>query len=604
MLEVTLITSENGIEKAFKLSQNSRLSLNENAVIEIQVKTEVSSSFEKPAVSIGDVPLDLMILEETDDDTLYTSKIHREFYKNQFFLNFFGESEVSIELEKSNLVMTFICDIAARKANAILAREMLDYLSLRVDDVVKLCFSRTKKGVSLSNRNVESSFTKLSLVAHLIKQVTQDLNLFLRDKSTKLNPETSLKEQAVSIGPESIHYVINNIDRLTKTTSEHANVRANHCYYYLPNLPSEQLVESTDTIENQQIHFFMVSVKKFLRDFKSELNNRVYLEQSAFENADYLNFDDVLSSFRFKILENKIKEIDGLITNVNYLSNFFEKTIPAKFNYTSKPKFTYYIKKTPHYNRLFELIYSWFKAPSPNLDGDQLLLGVKNLSKLYEYTSLLLLNDVIMQTTSASLYESKYINYCASGEVTVKARPDNSINNDYLYVKDNLTIRMCYEPLIYSHAYNEKPNTLVNISGKQNTKYPDFPHAYCPDFVLEISKDYWIEPVYIILDAKYTNLRNVKERYLQDLMVKYFFGVHKAKDDLSLGSSPIQAVIAIFPHTTYGNQVNNIGREYCLSGQTPVLPNVSGQLFTIRKTDSIERSLNNLINIVDLKYKS
>ncbi|MDE1317752.1 DUF2357 domain-containing protein [Vibrio aestuarianus] len=604
MLEVTLITSENGIEKAFKLSQNSRLSLHENAVIEIQVKTEVSSSFEKPTVSIGDVPLDLMVLEESDGDTIYTSKIHNEFYKNQLFLNFFGESEVSIELENSSLVMTFICDIAARKANAILAREMLDYLSLRVDDVVKLCFSRTKKGVSLSDRNVESSFTKLSLVSELVKQVTQDLNLFLRYKSTKLNPETNLKEQAVSIGPESIHYVLNNIDRLTKTTSEHANIRANHCYYYLPNLPSEQLVESTDTIENQQIHFFILSVKKFLRDFKCELNNTVSLDQNLFEDSDYLHFDDVLSNFRLKILKKKMREIDGLINNVNYLSNFFEKTIPAKFNYTSKPKFTYYIKKTPHYNRLFKLIYSWFKAPSPNLEGDQLLLGVKNLSKLYEYTSLLLLNDVIMQATSAILYEAKYINYSASGQVTNESRPDNDINNDYRYIKDNLTIRLCYEPLIYSHSYNKTPNTLVNISGKKNTKHPEFPHAYCPDFVLEISKDYWVEPVYVILDAKFTNRRNIKERYLQDLMSKYFFGIHKIKDDLSLGSSPIQAVIAIFPHSTYGVQVNNIGREYCLSGRTPVLPNISGQLFTIRKTDSIERSLNNLINIVDSRYGS
>lgn len=604
MLEVTLITSENGIEKSFKLNQSSRLSLNENAVVEIQVKTEVSFSFEKPSISIGDVPLELIVFEESDAYTIYTSKIYNEFYKNQLFLNYFGESEVSIELEKSNLVMTFICDIAARKANAILAREMLDYLSLRVDDVVKLCFSRTKKGVSLSDRDVESSLTKLSLVAQLVNQVTQDLNLFLRYRSTNLNPETSLKELAVSIGPDSINYVINNIDRLTKTTSEHANVRANHCYYYLPNLPSEQLVESTDTIENQQVHFFLVSVKKFLRDFKLELNNIVGSGGNTFVNADYLSFDDVLSNFRFKILKRKISEIDSLINSVNHLSNFFEKVIPARISYTSKPKFTHYIKKTPHYNRLFKIIYSWFKAPSPSLEGNHLLLGVKNLSKLYEYTSLLLLNDVIKEVTGASLYEAKYINYCVSGQVKKELRPDSDINNDYLYIKDALAIRLCYEPLIYSHSYNKTPNVLVNISGRKNTKHPEFPHAYCPDFVLEISKDYWVEPVYIIFDAKFTNLRNVKERYLQELMSKYFFSINKARDNLSLGTSPIQAVIAVFPHSTYGVHVNNIGKEYCLSGKSPVLPNISGQLFTIGKTDSIERSLINLINIIDLRYES
>jgi len=599
MIDISLVLSEGKVFNRIDIKQDQRLTLNEHAIVEFQVRTNVPSDIESPVLSIGDVPLELIILDETDGIFTYTSKVSQEFHKNQCFLNFFGESYISVELCTHNLVTTFVCDIEVRKANAFLTREMLDYLATRVDDVMKLCFSRTRAGVSLEKNGGDSPFTKLSLISLFIEQVNVDISLFNRHHSTTWITDTKVKEQATSLGPDSIHYVMNNVDSLTKTISENANIRSNHSYYYLAHLPSEELIESTDTEENRQIHFALYSIKRFLNDFVTELSVETTVVHARDAEYEYLQFDDVLKNFRISIFKRKIEEIQGLIKSVDYISNMFNKIIPARLKVTTTPKLTHYIKKTPHYFRLFEIIHNWFIAPPPTLDGSQLLVGVKNLSKLYEYTSLLLLNDIVIDELGVELQNSTYMDYTLQGDVIERARPEFEINNDYFYSNGDLNIKILYEPLIYAYTANSKPNSLVNISGKKNTKYPEYPHAYSPDFIVEIMKTAWPEPIYMILDSKFTNRKNVAKEYLPSLIQKYFFGIHRTKENLSLGMSPIKAVIALFPHNTYGVKVNNISQEHCLTGSNPVLPHVSGQLFTPLKTTLIRKSISNLIKIID-----
>ncbi|PSW31711.1 hypothetical protein C9J21_15410 [Photobacterium phosphoreum] len=598
MIEISLIVSENNTDTEIKVMKNHRLTLNENSVIEFRVHSSIPSYIDKPMLCIGDVPLDLYLLHENEEGSLYTSKKSNEFYHNQHFLNFFGESEISIRLEKENINTSFICDILARRANAAIANEMLDYLSLHVDDVVKLCFSRTKKGASLNDKRIDSSFTKLSITHKIIEQISKDISLFKKYKSTKWESNTTIKEQATSIGPDSIYYVMNNVDSLTSTTYESANICANGRYYYLDKLPSEDLIESTNTDENRQIHFLFLSISLYLRKLKSDLTITTTKVQTS-NDIDYLQFDDVLNNFKISILKRKIHDIDKLLFEINKIIYKFNTLIPAKVLLTTKPRLTHYIKKTPHYSRLFILMDKWFKSPSPNLNGSELLLGVKNLSKLYEYTCLILLNNIIKNDTKLPLETATYLNYHDDGSVSEEKIYENNINNYYSYSNESMTINLLYEPFIYAYSKNSKPNTLVNISGKSNNKNPDLPHYYAPDFIIEISKNSWDESIYMILDAKFTNRSNVKDLYLPEITNKYLFGIHKTRNDLTLGISPIKAVIALFPHSTHGNKINNTGKDYCLTGKNPVIPHASGQIFIPNKTTFIRQSIFNLIKIID-----
>lgn len=598
MIKISLIVSENNIDNEIKVIKNHRLTLNENSVIEFRVQSSIPSYIDKPILSIGDVPLELYLLHENEEGCFYTSKKNHEFYYNQHFLNFFGESEVSISLEKENIHTSFICDILARKANAAIASEMLDYLSSHVDDVIKLCFSRTKKGASLNDKRIDSSFTKLSITCKIIEQISKDISLFKQYKSTKWESNTTIKEQATSIGPDSIYYVMNNVDSLTSTTHESANICANGRYYYLEKLPSEDLTESTNTDENRQIHFFFLSISIYLKKLRSDLLKTTTKKEIP-NDIDYLQFDDVLNTFKTSILKRKVNDIDKLLFDINKIIYKFNRLIPAKFTLTTKPRLTHYIKKTPHYFRLFVLMDKWFKSPSPNLDGSELLLGVKNLSKLYEYTCLFLLNNIIKNDINLPIKTATHLNYYDNGDTIEEIKPDNTINNYYSYSNENITINLLYEPFIYAYTENSKPNTLVNISGITNSKNPSAPHYYAPDFILEISKNNWVEPVYMILDAKFTNRTNVRNLYLPDITHKYLFGIHKTRNDLTLGISPIKAVIALFPHATHGNKINNIGKDYCLTGKNPVIPHASGQLFIPNKTNFIQKSILNLIRIID-----
>ncbi|MCD9554576.1 hypothetical protein GLP31_19085 [Photobacterium carnosum] len=597
MIEISLIISENNIDNEIKVIKNHRLTLNENSVIEFRVQSSIPSYIDKPILCIGDVPLDLYLLHENEEGSFYTSKKSNDFYHNQHFLNFFGESEVSVSLEKENIYISFICNILAREANAAIASEMLDYLSLHVDDVVKLCFSRTKKGASLNNKRIDSSFTKLSITCKIIEQISKDISLFKQYKSTKWESNTTIKEQATSIGPDSIYYVMSNVDSLTSTTHESANICANGKYYYLDKLPSEDLTESTNTDENRQIHFYFLSIHLYLKKLKLDLIKTT--TQDISNNIDYLQFDDVLKKFKSSILKRKINDIDKLLFDINKIIYKFKILIPANVSLTTKPKLTHYIKKTPHYFRLFVLMDKWFKSPSPNLDGSEVLLGVKNLSKLYEYTCLFLLNNIIKNDLNLPIKTAIHLSYLNNGDILEDKISKNNINNYYSYANDTMSINLSYEPFIYSYSQNSKPNTLVDISGKTNSKNPSLPHYYAPDFVIEISKNNWDRPIYMILDAKFTNRSNVKNLYLPDITHKYLFGIHKTRSDLSLGLSPIKAVIALFPHATHGNKINNIGKDYCLTGKNPVIPHASGQIFLPNKTTFIEQSILNLIRIID-----
>jgi hypothetical protein len=245
---------------------------------------------------------------------------------------------------------------------------------------------------------------------------------------------------------------------------------------------------------------------------------------------------------------------------------------------------------------------SWKKCDqetAPKIGGDNLLSGIKNLSKLYEYSSLLMLNDSIVKMLNIELESRTFLDYRTDTTVVEVERPNHKINNNFHYSNQNTTATLMYEPLIYAHNKDSALNSLVNTSGRKNTKHPELLHAFCPDFCLEINNINWETPVFVIFDAKYTNKKNVEERYLPDLMQKYLFGISYLNRKGMFGSSAIKAVVALFPHDTNGTRVFYTAPQYCLTGSHPVLPHLSGQIFKPGRSNQVDLLLGNLFKIID-----
>jgi hypothetical protein len=589
---VKLLTSD--ISNGIDILNNSRHRIKENEVVEFKVLTLLNPDVAFPCITIGDVPLKLMYLDFVDGYYVYTSKLSNQFYKNQFFLNFFGESEIVIS-SGAGVDLVSIFEIVARKANALLAKDILTFLSDRVDDLTNLCFSRSRITSSVENKDATSLITKLSLVSNIIEQFNKDSSYFAIQHSFKLDNVMTEKEQARSVGPDSIHFVINNVDLLTRTSPKYSNIKSYDNFYHLEILPSEELVESTDTLENQLIHCFFDKIKQFLMATKEEFTKGK--SKQNYMDSDFFSFDDILSGFGTEILKNKLLEVERLISDVNCLKLKFTKIIPAKRVFQFKLKFTSYFKSTPHYRRAFEMMEQWSRAPSPKIGGDNLLSGIKNLSKLYEYSSLLMLNDSIVKMLNIELESRTFLDYRTDTTVVEVERPNHKINNNFHYSNQNTTATLMYEPLIYAHNKDSAFNSLVNISGRKNKK-PELLHAFCPDFCLEINNVNWETPVFVIFDAKYTNKGNVEERGLPDIMEKYLFGLSYLKKNGMFGSSAVKAVIALFPHDTNGIRVSNTAPQYCLTGPHPVLPHLSGQIFRPGRSNQIDLIISNLFKVI------
>ena len=91
------------------------------------------------------------------------------------------------------------------------------------------------------------------------------------------------------------------------------------------------------------------------------------------------------------------------------------------------------LQKNSHYREAFKWIEKCNAAPAPTFEGNSVLLGLKNLSIVYEISSLLMLHDSIKRCFSVEQVER---NYRIHGESipfggAERKRPYGEINNHF-----------------------------------------------------------------------------------------------------------------------------------------------------------------------------
>ena len=104
-------------------------------------------------------------------------------------------------------------------------------------------------------------------------------------------------------------------------------------------------------------------------------------------------------------------------------------------------------------------------------------------------------------------------------------------NNTFFYEKDDVNITIYYQPVIYSNhlAINNIflfRNNAPNISDKTAIPY------YSPDYIIKISKE--SNSKYIILDAKFSSPKKIREKQLEHLVFKYLFSISPLKENDSV----------------------------------------------------------------------
>ncbi|TDB55815.1 nuclease domain-containing protein [Photorhabdus khanii] len=525
-----------------------------------------------PIIIIGDTSLELIFSHSENSEKIYTSIEPLNSHHSRYFYNFFGESQVSLYIGTQYApIYSVTFDILARRENATLANIMLEYLTENLEDIVSICFSKSRKIASFDEDNI-FNFSKLEIIKETVNYLTQHLPLFMIEHRHALEPKLILSKQGQPTGPDSIMWALYNLDQLSPANNEDANIFYNNRGYSFNELPKETLKENTDIYENKVIHAFLKQANVFLMMFKESLISPKDKIQSL-ETNEFIQFNHTMSKYADLALIKKAKKIENLISTLEKTRLLFNKKIPSTASIGIVPKVTPYVAKHNHYRKTFYLIEQYHHAPTPSFIGKELFSGLKNLSIVYETTVLILLHEIIQESYKVQLIEQNYRLHSEElpfGGVKIE-RPINEINNYFLFKNENYDIELFYEAKIFPLSAHSKKGDLVNTSNNiDSNKYGK--HHFRPDFIMKVNSKSWKNPLVIILDAKYKDAKTIKEYDINELTRKYLLNIHQVNENMALGMSPVKMLFILFAHNSEETVVRTVAPQHCINGQFPVLP--------------------------------
>jgi hypothetical protein len=603
MIKWGMSVFHNGSEKGYALTSSlkDKINIRETSHIRFEVAVE-NNKFQRigmPYIVLSDIPIEFRFSHYNDNYSIFESVEPIDSHVSRFFYNFFGESEVSLCFEHETSIHTsHTVNILARHDNAKLANEMLNYITSRLEDAVSICFSRSKLSVGYDDSQ-SFNFSRLDIIQSAVSYLSEALPIFVREHKYTWKHEMEMSDRGQPTGPDSIHWVLTNLDKLSPANVDEANLVYNNRGYRLDTLPRESIEKEKNVYENQVIHTFLHNMMLFLMEIKEQYSVRNSMIDSKNIDLEYVRFDHTMRKFTQIALTHKVNQIDSLMMAIEQLKRAFKLNIPASLVPGIQPKVTSYVARHPHYKHTFELIDKCYKAPTPTFEGASLLLGLKNLSSVYETSSLLLLHDAIKRCFNVDLIEQCYREHAEHHPFggNAKKRPTGEVNNYFIFDNEQFKVELLYEPKIYPFSENSSKGDLVDTSNSIRNEYGA--HHYSPDFVLKIESKNWIKPATVILDSKYKDASTIKRFDIDELTRKYLLNIHQVNENGSLGVSPVNLLLLLFPHDRSGKTVRTVARQHCLDGKFPVLPQSSAILVKPTEANLLDDHLHALIKIMN-----
>jgi hypothetical protein len=582
MINWTMTKISEGVEVIVDISNGELYTVKELDLIQftISIPTAMFIKLGEPYIVAGDVPLEVYNTGEYEGDIIFKTTSISESFDTKIFYNFFGQSDVVIYFPtEMNRTITATFDIMARRENAELANSMLDFLSNNIEDAISICFSRSKKDTSLIESD-SFNFTKIDVIKEIISYLDSSFILFKKENKHDWAPKLDISANGQPTGPESVYWALLNLDKLTPSNDDDANLIFGNRSYKFSEVPKETIVKNTDVFENRVINSFLLSTYIFLNNLKKNFtSNETNGFQIQNQNQDYFRFDHTMSKYTELILKHKYNEINHLTMEIERLIVTFKKIIPSKTYSFLPPKVTSYVAKHFHYRMIFKLINNCYQAPAPSFEGSQLLLGLKNLAIIYEITSLIMINNVLNKSLGAKIIEQSYrlFNDGNSFSGILENRPIGSSNNFFTYSFDDGHIELLYEAKVYPMNDKNSHGDLVDTSNTYKTKFGL--HHYCPDFILRIYLKNSDSPIVIILDAKYKEAKTIRNYDLSDLTKKYLLNIHQVSKQPFLKLRQVELLLILFAHEKSGRSALTVSNRHSVIGDIPVFPQAAGILF-------------------------
>lgn len=235
-------------------------------------------------------------------------------------------------------------------------------------------------------------------------------------------------------------------------------------------------------------------------------------------NGEYTSSIAIIKLFQQK----KLKEIKDRLSEIkvnllNILPKYAKALACDSGRLTSLPKKTKIFQEVNQYKEVYECIIKWVKFGEFSLDQKDILFKVKSVDVLYEYYCLIWLIKTFLKDgwllfpdKDACSYYYEYFGTQKSSEI--------DLCNTYRFRKGKYFLTIYYQPYIYTNIFeNDLSLFRTTLSEREEEVY------YTPDFIIKVSSD-GIEK-YAILDAKYSQFSTTANRYLPNILQKYYIGI-------------------------------------------------------------------------------
>ncbi len=320
--------------------------------------------------------------------------------------------------------------------------------------------------------------------------------------------------------PNTVQYVARHPEYLRH--SIHANsIRLGKSYYFPTRTVTSQIAITYDIYENQVIVAFlrtMISNVEELYKSIKQIKNRVPVQES-------LNEEYVFSNYI--IYSNTIDMINGYLKRIHWLRKKYESALNSysslydvkTITCVSMPKPTAVLLSVPQYNQIFTAIHKWFNYGTYDFEKEKFILSFIRVASLYECYTLAHMIEYLHDQGYNFYRSEKWVYPKLDRWRYVNTR----CNNTFYFSKEDTEIVVYYQPIIYSddrciNGISLYRNTSLSISSEGYTG-----SYYCPDYLVKYVRK--SEEFYIIIDAKFSTLSNVRMYQVKSLAFKYLFSI-------------------------------------------------------------------------------
>lgn len=414
---------------------------------------------------------------------------------------------------------------------------MLKELLLYDDDKVNSWIFGNKDACDIQNGLVEGalrekSYRSVMTYIQLLRQIVGCYKeYFLYFKHSAKHSVTPVKKtidytQIHSFGQGEFKWLIKNMDQLSPVDIN-TSIKIGGVNYLPLKVMAENRQLNFNVYENQVLISFLKKLIDEAQQICIELHKTIVTEENIYNRLrrtppkGYYAPIITVKQIQNKYLRIVQSDLENAIMEMRKVFQMYYRILPVdSCILTTLPKRTKAFQEIIAYSRVYGMIVKWFEFGEISLEREKVIFRVKTVDKLYEYYCLHQLIKMLSEEGFAIYDVDEDVSFFKYKVEDSKYKNEVDVANTYKFRRDNESITLYYQPVIFSDGYSNELNLF------RTTKKDLY---YTPDFVLKLVNNK--KESYVILDSKYANRSSIIRYRLKECVWNYGVEIEPCGDD-------------------------------------------------------------------------